>query len=94
MLWNNVGWVDYNLVLDSKGGPSYVNRHSDAPIIINADGKSFTKTPIYYVLGHFSKFIIPGSVRVDLNIAPKNDGVLVVAFLRPDNIKVVSVYNA
>lgn len=94
MQWNYVGWVDYNLVLNSDGGPSYANIHSDAPIILGKDGKSFTKTPAYYVLGHFSKFIVPGSVRIKLDLVPSKPNVQMIAFLRPDNTKVVSIYNA
>lgn len=91
--WNNVGWVDYNLVLDSKGGPSYSNDATDAPVIMSADYKSFTLTPAYYTLGHLSKFILPGSVRVEFNIFPSKWNTHALAYLRPDNITVISIYN-
>uniref|UniRef100_A0A914E7I3 Glucosylceramidase n=1 Tax=Acrobeloides nanus TaxID=290746 RepID=A0A914E7I3_9BILA len=29
------GWVDWNLALDSQGGPSWINNTSDAPIIVS-----------------------------------------------------------
>lgn len=90
--WNYIGWVDYNLVLDSTGGPSHYNIHSPAPIILSKDEKSFKKTPYYYALGHFSKFIIPGSVRLHLD-TPFQWNVVTLAFLRPDNVKVVIIYN-
>lgn len=93
MYYNYVGWTDYNLVLNTKGGPSHANLASDAPIIISDDGKSFALTPAYYVLGHFSKFVIPGSVRVDVTVKPERDGIDVLAFLRPDNLKAVIIFN-
>lgn len=91
--WNNVGWVDYNLVLNSKGGPSYVNQVADAPVIMSENFESFTLTPRYYALGHLSKFILPDSVRVDLNLTEVPPNLYAVAFLRPDNLKVVSIFN-
>lgn len=34
------GWIDWNLVLDERGGPNYVNNFVDAPIILNTTSKS------------------------------------------------------
>lgn len=57
-------WVDWNLVLDLQGGPSWVKNWCDAPIIVNTTGGEYYKQPSYYALGHFSKFVIPGSKRI------------------------------
>ena len=61
-----VGWTDWNLVLDMLGGPNWANNNVDAPIIVNPEEGEFYKQPMYYALGHISKFIVPGSVRIDL----------------------------
>lgn len=29
------GWVDWNIVLDEKGGPNYINDYADSPVIVN-----------------------------------------------------------
>eukprot|EP00057_Strongylocentrotus_purpuratus_P003212 XP_003726178.1 PREDICTED: glucosylceramidase [Strongylocentrotus purpuratus] len=58
------GWIDWNLALDMIGGPNWVGNFVDSPIIVNAEEDVFYKQPMYYHLGHFSKFIAPGSVRV------------------------------
>lgn len=53
------------MALDTSGGPeSTQDMKLDAGIIINATLDEFYKQPIYYVLGHFSKFILPGAYRV------------------------------
>ncbi|CAG2104576.1 unnamed protein product, partial [Medioppia subpectinata] len=33
------GWVDWNLALDTRGGPNWVNNFVDAPIIVNATAR-------------------------------------------------------
>lgn len=60
------GWTDWNLALDLKGGPNWANNFVDSPIIVNSAKDEFYKQPMFYALGHFSKFISENSVRVDL----------------------------
>lgn len=87
------GWIDWNLVLDERGGPNYVNNFVDAPIIVNTTNDSEAyKEPYFYVLGHFSRFILPGSVRIEVT---SNDVfVKVVGFIRPDNLRALVVFNS
>ncbi|XP_046673234.1 putative glucosylceramidase 4 [Homalodisca vitripennis] len=60
-----VGYMDWNIVLDENGGPSEGNStHLDSPVIINVTNGEFYKQPLFYALGHFSKFLPPGSIRV------------------------------
>ena len=67
---------------------------SEAPVIIDAKKKEYYKNPNFYVLGHYSKFITPDSVRVDVNASKKTQGDFkYIAFERPDNSVVVIVYN-
>ncbi|CAG0890294.1 unnamed protein product [Darwinula stevensoni] len=63
------GWVDWNLALDLEGGPNWAANEVDAGIIVNATAGEFYKNPIFYALGHFSKFIPRGSVRLGLEVA-------------------------
>ncbi len=62
------GWVDWNILLDMGGGPNHAKNWVDAPFICDTQNTTICyKQPMYYALGHFSKFIPRGSVRVDLN---------------------------
>ncbi|CAG0890468.1 unnamed protein product [Darwinula stevensoni] len=63
-----VGWVDWNLVLNLGGGPNWKANFVAAPIVVNASSGEFYKNPTYYAMGHFSKFIPRGSVRIGLTI--------------------------
>lgn len=64
----------------------------DSPIIVNAANDEFYKQPMYYAMGHFSKYITEDSVRIDVKVA--NDSKLfVTAVLRPDGKKVAVLLN-
>ena len=45
-----------------------VGNNCDAPILAFSDYSSIHIQPEYYYIGHFSKFVPPGSIRIDSNI--------------------------
>lgn len=58
------GWVDWNIVLDHKGGPNHVGNFCGAPIMIDMENGYVYYTPIYFVLAQFSRTIRPGDKAV------------------------------
>src|SRR5580765_3447217 len=59
-----VGWTDWNVLLDEKGGPNHVGNFCFAPVHADTSaGKLYYMNSFYY-LGHFSKFIRPGAKRI------------------------------
>jgi glucosylceramidase len=86
------GWVDWNMVLDETGGPTYISNFVDSAIIVNASANEFYKQPMFYHLGHFSKFIPPDSVHIAAESDLDGD-VLVLACKRPDGTIVVVILN-
>jgi len=89
----SVGWVDWNMCLNLQGGPNWAKNFDDSPIIVNGTGDEFYKQPMYYHLGHFSKFVTEGSVRIGSSINASNTGLKFVAFHRPDGNYVLIVLN-
>ncbi|KAH7719580.1 O-glycosyl hydrolase family 30 protein [Aphelenchoides avenae] len=92
------GWTDWNLCLDEFGGPNWVGNFVDAPIIVNNSVKNheFYKQPMFYFMGHFSKFVRPGSKRIQSTVFPPpstDDQLEVVAFLTPKGDHVLVVHN-
>lgn len=85
------GWMDWNLWLDESGGPNYVNNTVDSPIVVNATANEAYKQPMFYAIGHFSKFIKEDSVRVEAKSS--HSFVDLVAFQRPDNLMVLVLQN-
>ncbi|GAB6021260.1 hypothetical protein CHUAL_003874 [Chamberlinius hualienensis] len=67
-----VGWVDWNIALDMEGGPNWANNVVDSPIIVNQDKDEFYKQPMFYALGHFSKFVSPGCVVINTQTSYSN----------------------
>lgn len=59
-----VGWTDWNILLDDKGGPNHVGNFCLAPVHADTKTGKLIFTPSYYYLGHFAKFFRPGAERV------------------------------
>merc|ERR1711974_370126 len=58
------GWLDWNLILDPTGGPNHVGNVCDSAIMANTSDRRLFIHPQYYYIGHFSKYILPGSRRI------------------------------
>ncbi len=83
------------MVLDTQGGPNWVNNFVDAPIIVDPSKNEYYRQPSFYALGHFSKFLPPGSVRIESTIKEKvNTHTLAAGFRTPQNATVIITVNA
>ena len=60
------GYIDWNLFLDNTGGPNHVNNLCDSPIIVDVFPENLVMQSSYYYVGHFSKYIRPGALRINL----------------------------
>jgi len=58
------GWVDWNLLLNQNGGPNHVGNDCDATILVNTSSNELYIHPQYWYLGHFSRFVPAGAVKV------------------------------
>jgi glucosylceramidase len=54
-------FVDWNMLLDFNGGPTYCKNYLKSPIILNETGDDFIVTPIYEALHKFAKEFPAGS---------------------------------
>jgi len=61
--WAN-GWIDWNLLLDSLGGPNHAKNLCDAALIALPDFSDVVIQPSFYYMGHISKYVPPDSVRI------------------------------
>ena len=86
-----VGWTDWNVLLDEKGGPNHVGNFCYAPVIADTRDGSIHYVNSYYYIGHFSKFIRPGAKRIASS--SNRDVLQTTAFLNPDGKVVVVVLN-
>lgn len=84
-------FLDWNLLLDEKGGPNHVGNFCAAPIMCNAAEDSYEKRLTYYYIGHFSRYIKPGAVRT--GSTRYTDKLEATAFLNPDGERVLVLLN-
>jgi glucosylceramidase len=85
-------YVKWSLALDQNRGP-HTGGCGDCSGLITVDENTGAVSNMidYYTLGHFSKFILPGAVRVWSSNA---SGIISAAFLNPDHMtRVLVVYN-
>ncbi|XP_050463921.1 lysosomal acid glucosylceramidase-like isoform X2 [Cataglyphis hispanica] len=85
-------WIDWNIALDVTGGPNWVKNFVDSPIIVNSTADEFYKQPMFYVLGHFSKYVPPNSVRIGTTME-NMIGIENIAFSTPDGGVVLIILN-
>lgn len=83
--------LDWNLMVDHKGGPNHVGNFCDAPIKALEDGRNYEKKLSYYYIGHLSRYVKEGAKLLwsscysqDLDSA---------AFVNPSGERVVVIMN-
>ncbi|MGE9294979.1 MAG: glycoside hydrolase family 30 protein [Puniceicoccales bacterium] len=86
-----VGWVDWNMFLNTRGGPNHARNYCLAPILVDSGKDEFYRTPLFYAVAHFSRYMRPGAVRVDLS-GHDND-LMATAFKNPDGSIAIAVFN-
>lgn len=86
-----VGWTDWNVLLDEKGGPNHVGNFCFAPVHADTRNGSLIYTNSYYYMGHFSRFIRPGARRIAASAS--RDRLLTTAYQNPDGKIAVVVMN-
>ena len=92
-----VGWTDWNILLDEKGGPNHVGNFCFAPVHADTRSGKLIYTNAYYYIGHFSKFIRPGAKRISASASraqlqttafQNTDGSIVVVVMNTTNDKI------
>jgi glucosylceramidase len=81
------GWLDWNILLDEKGGPNYVGNYCHAPV--HAINGELVFTCLFYYIGHFSKFIRPGFRLIPCSSS--SDDLLATAFGHKASGKIATV---
>ncbi|MFT5147329.1 MAG: glucosylceramidase, partial [Polaribacter sp.] len=85
------GWIDWNMVLDTQGGPNWFKNWCVAPVIVDPEKDEVYFTPIFYTLSHFSRFIRPNAVRIGIHNPDKD--LLITAAKNVDGTIAVVVFN-
>ena len=84
-------YVKWSLALDQTMGPHDGGCGNCTPIVtVNNSTGAITDDIEYYTLGHFSKYILPGAVRI---YSSNSLGIVSAAFLNTDGSKALVAFN-
>jgi len=84
-------YLKWSTALNENHGPISTNSPVASPlVIVNSQSGAITYAIDYYTLGHFSRFVLPGAHRI---YSSNGAGVVSVAFLNPDQSKVLVAFN-
>ena len=86
------GFCDWNIVLDSIGGPTHVFNHCGAQVMIDYRNYIIYFTPYHYILRQLSRTIRPGDVVLGVT-QPTCADLHVCATRRPDATCVITMFN-
>ena len=86
-----VGWIDWNLLLNTQGGPNHVGNLCSAPILADTDGGVLQHQSSYFYVGHFARYVRPGARRV--LCAASRQALEATAFVNSDGSTAVVVMN-
>lgn len=89
--WMN-GFIDWNCVLDSIGGPNHVENYCGACVMIDYSKDNIYYTPYYYVLKQFSRTMRPNGVALGVS-ETKNENLFVSAAANEDGSLAVQILN-
>lgn len=86
------GWIDWNIVLDLRGGPNHVGNFCDAPVLVDVATGEVHYQSSFHAIAHFSRHVQTGAHRIESNGGPAE--LASVAFENPDGSLAVVVLNA
>ncbi len=88
--------VNWNIALDSTGGPHLGGCDTCTGLVTLQPDGSVTTNAEYYTIGHLSRFVKPGAVRIDstsFGTTGWNGQIMDVAFRNPDGSTALVVHN-
>jgi glucosylceramidase len=88
--------INWNLALDPSGGPHVGGCSTCTGIVTVGPGDTVTRNAEYYTLGHLSRFVHPGAVRIastSFGTTGWNGQIMDVAFRDPDGTTVLVAHN-
>lgn len=82
--------LEWNLASDPAYGPHTTGGCTECKGAVTISGSNFSRNVSYYIIGHASRFVPPGSVRISSTIA---GDIYNVAFVTPSGKKVLVAVN-
>lgn len=64
----SVAWLDWNLALNMEGGPTWSGNFLDAAMLVDERQRVYYKNPMFYAIGHVSRFVRAQSHVLDTQV--------------------------
>lgn len=74
-----------------SGGPNHVRNYCNSPIMMNKKNTDFIKTPTFYYISHFARYIKPGSKKIHFH--KFSEDISVSAFKNPNKSVIIILLN-
>lgn len=87
------GYIDWNCVLDSIGGPTHVLNHCGAQVMVDYQNGIIYFTPYHYAFRHFSRSMRPGDIALGVSQVAGNSDLHVCAVKKPDGSFAINMLN-
>ena len=84
------GYIDWNILLDERGGPNHVGNYCDAPLMYDRTAQKLLVNRSFEYLAHFSRSIRPGARIVPCSAPAKLQAV---AAVNEDGTRTLTVLN-
>ena len=85
------GFIDWNIALDTQGGPNHVGNFCHAPVLVDTKSGDVRVQPSFYYIAHFSKIVQAGARR--LASTSEDNSVQHIAFANPNGSRVIVIAN-
>jgi glucosylceramidase len=85
------GFIDWNIALDTEGGPNHVGNFCHAPVLVDTRSGDVRVQPSFYYIAHFSKFVRAGARR--LASTSDDNALQSIAFANPDGSRIIVIAN-
>ncbi len=87
------GLCDWNMALDSIGGPTHVQNRCGAPVMVDYKNDIVYYTPYYYILKQFSRTMRPGDTVLGTTTDTPNDNIHICAVQKQDGQTAIQILN-
>ncbi len=87
------GYIDWNSVLDSIGGPTHVLNHCGAQVMVDYQNDIIYFTPYHYAFRHFSRSMRPGDVVLGVSEIVNNPDLHVCAVKKQTGAFAINMLN-
>ena len=84
-------FIDWNMVLDFKGGPNHKFNYCNSPIMLNSSKRKYVKNLSFFYIKHFSKFIKYGAKKIAYS--KYTDKIELTAFKNEDESIIIVLLN-